>query len=72
VLLRISQLFLEATLDVWEIRPESAKRVGHSAPFPVELPERLIELYTDKGDIVLDPFLGSGATAVAAANLGRH
>jgi DNA modification methylase len=64
--------FFEATLDVWEIRPERARRVGHPAPFPVELPERLIRLYTYIDDVVLDPFLGSGSTAVAAARTGRH
>ncbi|MDA8061615.1 MAG: site-specific DNA-methyltransferase, partial [Actinomycetota bacterium] len=64
--------FLEATLDVWEIRPESARRVGHPAPFPVELPQRLIELYTFRDDLVLDPFLGSGSTAVAALRTGRR
>ena len=64
--------FLAATLDVWEIRPESARRVGHPAPFPVELPQRLIRLYTYLGDVVLDPFLGSGSTAVAAAQADRR
>jgi len=64
--------FLEATLDVWDIRPESARRVGHPAPFPVELPQRLIELYTFRGDLVLDPFLGSGSTAVAAVRKARR
>jgi DNA modification methylase len=64
--------FLEATLDVWEIRPERARRVGHPAPFPVELPERLIRLYTYRGDVVLDPFLGSGSAAVAALRTGRR
>lgn len=64
--------FLEATLDVWELAPESAKRVNHPAPFPVELPARLIDLYTYAGDLVLDPFMGAGATAVAAARSGRH
>jgi modification methylase len=60
------------TLDLWRMPPESAKRVGHPAPFPVELPRRLIELFTYKGDTVLDPFLGSGQTAIAAALYGRH
>ncbi|MGH8911803.1 MAG: DNA-methyltransferase [Acidimicrobiia bacterium] len=64
--------FLEATLDVWEIPAESATRVGHPAPFPVELPRRLIELYTYRSDLVLDPFIGSGTTAVAATTSGRH
>jgi DNA modification methylase len=52
--------FLEATTDLWEMAPESATRVGHPAPFPVELPGRLIDLYTYEGDVVLDPFIGSG------------
>jgi DNA modification methylase len=64
--------FLEATTDVWEIPAESATRVGHPAPFPVELPLRLIELFTYRGDVVLDPFVGSGTTAVAAVRAGRH
>ncbi|GMQ98675.1 MAG: site-specific DNA-methyltransferase [Acidimicrobiia bacterium] len=64
--------FLEATVSVWDILPESARRVGHPAPYPVELPRRLIELYTFEGDLVLDPFLGSGTTAVAAVETGRH
>ncbi|MEA2687087.1 MAG: modification methylase [Actinomycetota bacterium] len=64
--------FLESTLDVWHIPSESARRVGHPAPFPVELPQRLIELYTYRDDLVLDPFLGSGSTAVAAARTGRR
>jgi DNA modification methylase len=64
--------FLASTLDVWEIRPERARRVQHPAPFPVELPERLIRLYTYVDDVVLDPFLGSGSTAVAAVKNGRH
>lgn len=64
--------FMEATLDVWELPPESATRVGHPAPFPVELPQRLLELYTYRGDVVLDPFMGSGTTAVAAVRTGRH
>jgi site-specific DNA-methyltransferase (adenine-specific) len=64
--------FMQNTLDVWEIPAESATRIGHPAPFPVELPGRLIELYTYRGDLVLDPFAGSGTTAVAALRAGRH
>ena len=64
--------FLSWTLDTWRIQPESAKRVGHPAPFPVELPRRLIELYSYKGDVILDPFCGAGTTAIAAKNAGRH
>ncbi|MFP5328469.1 MAG: DNA-methyltransferase, partial [Acidimicrobiia bacterium] len=64
--------FMDATTDVWEIPPESATRVQHPAPFPVELPARLIELYTYQGDVVLDPFVGAGTTAVAAARAGRR
>ena len=66
------ETFLEATMSVWDILPESARRVGHPAPFPTELPRRLIELYTFEGDLVLDPFLGSGSTAIAAVETGRH
>lgn len=64
--------FMEATLDLWTIAPESARRVRHPAPFPLELPIRLIELYTYEDDLILDPFLGSGTTAVAAARRGRR
>jgi site-specific DNA-methyltransferase (adenine-specific) len=64
--------FIEATTDVWELPSERATRVGHPAPFPVELPLRLIELYTYEGDLVLDPFVGSGTTAAAAVRSHRH
>lgn len=64
--------FMEATTDVWEIPAESATRVGHPAPYPVALPERLIHLNTYRGDLVLDPFMGSGSTAIAAIRTGRH
>lgn len=66
------QEFLEATVSVWNIAPASARRIGHPAPFPVELPRRLIELYSFRDDLVLDPFMGSGSTAVAAVESGRH
>ena len=64
--------FMSSTLDLWEIPPESARRVGHPAPFPVELPRRLIELYTYADDLVLDPFMGSGSTLVAAVESSRR
>jgi site-specific DNA-methyltransferase (adenine-specific) len=64
--------FMALTLDVWDIPPESARRVGHPAPFPVELPEQLIRLYTFEDDLVLDPFMGSGSALVAAAGLRRR
>ncbi len=64
--------FLEWTKSVWTFSAESARKVGHPAPFPVELPFRLIQLYTFEGDIVLDPFMGSGQTAIAAVKSGRH
>ena len=46
--------------------------MGHPAPFPVELPYSLIQLYTFSNEIVLDPFMGSGQTAIAALKAGRH
>ena len=58
--------------SVWEIHSESATRVGHPAPFPVALPERCIELYTYKDEVVYDPFMGSGTTGVAAIVCGRR
>ncbi|MCU1392884.1 MAG: modification methylase [Ilumatobacteraceae bacterium] len=68
----ITDDFMALTLDVWEMPPESARRIGHPAPFPVELPEQLIRLYTYTGDLVLDPFMGSGSSLVAASRLGRR
>ncbi len=64
--------FLEYTKSVWSFPTESAKRVGHPAPFPEELPYRLIQLYTFEGDVVLDPFCGSGTTCIAALKTNRH
>ena len=63
--------FLELTKSVWTFPAESAKKVGHPAPFPVELPYRLLQLYTYSGEVVLDPFMGSGQTALAALKAGR-
>jgi DNA modification methylase len=64
--------FLEFTKSVWTFPAEPASKVGHPAPFPVELPYRLIQLYSFKGEVVLDPFMGSGQTALAAFKTGRH
>jgi DNA modification methylase len=63
--------FLEFTKSVWTFPAERAKTVGHPAPFPVELPRRLIELYTFEGDVVLDPFCGSGSSCIAALATNR-
>jgi DNA modification methylase len=64
--------FLEFTKSVWTFAAEPATKVGHPAPFPVELPYRLIQLYTFEGEVVLDPFIGSGQTAIAAIKTHRH
>ena len=64
--------FLEFTKSVWTFPTVSARKRGHPAPFPLELPRRLIQLYTFADDLVLDPFIGSGTTAEAAAAAGRR
>jgi site-specific DNA-methyltransferase (adenine-specific) len=64
--------FLEYTKSVWTFPAVSAKKIGHPAPFPEELPARLIQLFTYAGEIILDPFMGSGQTAIAALNNGRN
>ena len=64
--------FLEFTRSVWTFPAESARKIGHPAPFPIELPYRLIQLYTFKGEVVLDPFCGSGSACIAAIKAGRH
>ncbi len=64
--------FMRGTLSAWDLPAESARRVGHPAPFPVELPRKLIELYTFREDLVLDPFCGAGAACVAARRTGRR
>ena len=64
--------FLEFTKSVWEFASESARRIGHPAPFPIELPYRLIQLYTFSNEVALDPFMGSGQTALAALKAGRR
>ena len=64
--------FLEFTKSVWSFGAESAKKIGHPAPYPAELPYRLIQLYTFSDEVILDPFMGSGQTALAALKAGRH
>jgi modification methylase len=64
--------FLELTKSVWNFPAVRAKQVGHPAPFPIELPYRLIQLYTYEEEVVLDPFMGSGQTAIAALQGNRH
>jgi site-specific DNA-methyltransferase (adenine-specific) len=64
--------FMEWTKSIWNFNAESAKRIGHPAPFPVELPYRLIQLYSFTTDIILDPFMGSGTTAIAALKSNRN
>jgi DNA modification methylase len=64
--------FLESTKSVWTFGAESARKIGHPAPYPLELPYRLIQLYTFSGEVVLDPFMGSGQSALAALKAGRH
>lgn len=57
---------------IWKIAPEKASKIGHTAPFPVELARRLIIFYTYPGETVYDPFSGSGTTGVAALREGRN
>jgi site-specific DNA-methyltransferase (adenine-specific) len=64
--------FLTFTKSTWDFPAESATRVGHPAPFPIELPYRCIQLYTFKGEVVLDPFCGIGSTCIAAIKSGRQ
>lgn len=66
-----SEEFKDWTQGIWEFRGEVAKHVGHPAPFPIELPKRLIKLFSFKTDTILDPFMGSGTTAMACNALGR-
>ena len=58
--------FLDNTLSIWNFSAVSARSIGHPAPFPIELPHRLIQLYSFKNDVILDPFCGSGSTCLAA------
>ena len=63
--------FISQTKSIWSFPTERASRVNHPAPFPVDLPRKCIEMFTFEGDVVLDPFLGSGTTAVASKLTGR-
>ncbi|MCK4661237.1 MAG: site-specific DNA-methyltransferase [Bacteroidales bacterium] len=64
--------FMEWTKSIWTFNAESARKVGHPAPFPINLPHRLIQLYSFTTDIILDPFMGSGTTAIAALKSNRN
>lgn len=64
--------FIQWTKSIWTFPAVNAKRIGHPAPFPTELPHRLINLYSYEGDVVLDPFCGSGTTCLAAIKNNRH
>ena len=63
---------MELTKSIWRFPAESAKRIGHPAPFPIELVRRCIELFSFSNDVILDPFMGSGTTAIAALKSGRR
>jgi site-specific DNA-methyltransferase (adenine-specific) len=67
----LKENFMRDTLSVWRFNPESASKIGHPAPFPLELPQRLINLYSYEGDLIIDPFMGSGTTCIAAKRLSR-
>jgi site-specific DNA-methyltransferase (adenine-specific) len=64
--------FMDSTLSIWNIPPARAKKIGHPAPYPTELVERFIKLYTYEKELILDPFIGSGTTAIGAINLNRN
>jgi site-specific DNA-methyltransferase (adenine-specific) len=64
--------FMDWTLGLWAFNGQSTSQYGHPAPFPEELPRRLIQLFSFREDTVLDPFLGSGTTCRVAKNLGRR
>jgi site-specific DNA-methyltransferase (adenine-specific) len=66
------QEFIDWSLSYWEIAPEKGKKVGHPAPFPIELPKRLLKLFSYKNSLVYDPFMGSGTTALACIKNNRN
>ncbi len=63
--------FMKWTNGVWTFMGENKKRIGHPAPFPVELPKRCIKLFSFVGDTILDPFLGRGTSLIACAMTNR-
>lgn len=65
------QEFMNWTNGLWTFSGESKKKIGHPAPFPLELPRRCIKLFSYVGDTVLDPFLGSGTTLITCHFLKR-
>jgi len=67
----VKEDFMEWTKSIWTFNAESARKIGHPAPFPIDLPYRLIQLYSFETDIILDPFMGSGTTAIAALKSSR-
>lgn len=67
----LKEEFLEFTKSIWRFSAERASKIGHPAPFPIELPYRLIQLYTFEGEVILDPFLGAGTTCIAALKTNR-
>jgi site-specific DNA-methyltransferase (adenine-specific) len=64
--------FMKWTLGLWAFNGQPTARFGHPAPFPEELPRRLIQLFSFRDDVILDPFLGSGTTCSVAKTLGRR
>lgn len=64
--------FIQLTKSIWNFKAASARQIGHPAPFPEELPRRLIQLYSFENEVILDPFMGSGQTAIAAVKSKRN
>ena len=68
----LKENFMEWTKSIWTFNAVSAKRIGHPAPFPKELPYRLIQLFSFTDDVILDPFMGSGTTGIASMESNRN